>query len=219
MSNIIKLNIKNKKVKAIITDSKNINKNFTELSDTLGSTENTEKISKHDIDQAYKKGYEDAQKIITEDLTQKHESELLKQSEEFYNIISSFEETIANYHYNFNKLVIDVSQKIAEKILKRELKNKTIIEEILQKNISKIIGANEVIIKLNSGDYNILNKNDKVKIMTGGMNHIKFEVDDNIEIGGCLIETEIGNLDARINSQLKEITKALENNIIKKENE
>jgi flagellar biosynthesis/type III secretory pathway protein FliH len=51
------------------------------------------------------------------------------------------------------------------------------------------------------------------------MNHIKFEIDDNIEIGGCLIETEIGNLDARISSQLNEISKALENVIIKNETE
>ncbi len=218
MSNTIKLNIKKKKVKAIISDGINNKVGFTELSHAI-TTDELEKVSKKEVDEAYKKGYEDAKKEVSEQLAQLHESELLKQSEEFYNIISTFEDTIAGYHANFNKLVINVSQKIAEKILKRELKNKSGIEETLQQSIHKIIGANEVIIKLNSQDYETLNKNDKVKIMTQGMNHIKFEIDNNIEIGGCLIETEIGNLDARINSQLNEITKALENKIIKKEDE
>ncbi len=218
MSNTIKLNIKKKKVKAIISDRINNNAGFTELSKAI-INDGIETVSKTEVDDAYKKGYEDAKKEITENLTQIHEGELLKQSEEFYNIISTFEDTIASYHSIFNKLVINVSQKIAEKILKRELKNKSGIEETLQKSIHKIIGANEVIVKLNQKDYETLNKNDKIKIMTQGMSHIKFEIDNNIEIGGCLIETEIGNLDARINSQLNEITKALENKIIKKEAE
>lgn len=218
MSNIIKLNIKKKKVKAIISDGYNNKSEFAEFSET-NVNEGLEKKSKSEIDDAYKKGYEDAQKEITEKLTQIHEGELLKQSEEFYNIISTFEETINKYHVNFNKLVINVSQKIAEKIIRRELNEKTIIEEILQQSIHKIIGANEVIIKLHTQDFEILNKNDKVKIMTQGMNHIKFETDNNIEVGGCLIETEIGNLDARISSQINEITKALENVIAKTETE
>jgi len=218
MSNAIKLNIKKKNVKAIISNGSNDKSGFTEFPQVIANEE-LEKVAKSEVDDAYKKGYEDAKKEVTEDLTQIHESELLKQSEEFYNIISTFEETLNKYNKDFNKLVINVSQKIAEKILERELENKTIIDEVLQKSVHKIIGANEVIVKLHSKDFETLNKNDKIKIMTQGMNHIKFEIDDNIDIGGCLIETEIGNLDAQINSQINEISKALENALIKNETE
>ncbi len=218
MSDVIKLNIKKKNVKAIIPGRHNDNTGFTEFSQVVSNDE-LEKVSKSEVDEAYKKGYEDAKKEVTEYLNQIHESELLKQSEEFYNIISTFEETIGKYHSDFHKLVINVSQKIAEKILKRELKYKSIIEEVLNNSLHKIIGANEVVVKLHSLDFNRLNKNDKIKIMTQGMNHIKFEIDDNIDIGGCLIETEIGNLDAQINSQLNEISNALENEIVKNDKE
>ncbi len=218
MSDVIKLNIKKKNVKAIIPGGHNDNTGFTEFSQVVSNDE-LEKVSKSEVDEAYKKGYEDAKKEVTEYLNQIHESELLKQSEEFYNIISTFEETIGKYHSDFHKLVINVSQKIAEKILKRELKYKSIIEEVLNNSLHKIIGANEIVVKLHSLDFNRLNKNDKIKIMTQGMNHIKFEIDDNIDIGGCLIETEIGNLDAQINSQLNEISNALENEIVKNDKE
>ncbi|MHB9041598.1 MAG: FliH/SctL family protein [Melioribacteraceae bacterium] len=37
-----------------------------------------------------------------------------------------------------------------------------------------------------------------------------------MELGGCLIETEIGNVDARISTQLNEMQRQLEDSLIKK---
>ena len=34
---------------------------------------------------------------------------------------------------------------------------------------------------------------------------IKFEPDERIDKGGCFVETEIGNVDARISTQLNEL--------------
>jgi flagellar assembly protein FliH len=47
-------------------------------------------------------------------------------------------------------------------------------------------------------------------------NKIKIEPDACIEQGGCLIETEIGSVDARISTQLSEMQKQLEDSLIKK---
>ena len=40
-----------------------------------------------------------------------------------------------------------------------------------------------------------------------------------IEKGGCFVETELGNIDARISSQLNEIIKQLELNFVKEDEE
>ena len=99
----------------------------------------------------------------------------------------------------------------------RELENKTIIEETLQKSIHKIIGANEIIVKINPSDFELINSNNTMQKINPGITHIKFEAVNNIEKGGCFIETEIGNLDVRISSQINEIIKALENKLVKLE--
>ncbi|MBZ0199159.1 MAG: hypothetical protein K8H86_04775 [Ignavibacteriaceae bacterium] len=39
---------------------------------------------------------------------------------------------------------------------------------------------------------------------------MKFEPDDTLDMGGCFIETEIGNVDARLSTQINEIKKQLE---------
>ncbi|MCB9248065.1 MAG: hypothetical protein H6613_05735 [Ignavibacteriales bacterium] len=139
----------------------------------------------------------------------------MEQSNEFYKILKSFEEKIIFYENSFHKIVIKVSQKISEKILHREIDNKSTIEEILEQNLSKIVGANDITIKLNPAELKIIETTSKEKISSFGISKIRFEANDSIKKGGCLIETEIGNLDARIDNQINEIIKSLENSLTK----
>jgi flagellar assembly protein FliH len=44
--------------------------------------------------------------------------------------------------------------------------------------------------------------------------NLKFESDDRIDVGGCFVESEIGNVDARISSQLNELKTLLKQTAI-----
>ena len=78
------------------------------------------------------------------------------------------------------------------------------------------MGANEIRLKLNPADIEELNETTKNLIHSGSFNKIKIEPDERIELGGCLIETEIGNVDSRISTQLNEMQRQLEDSLIKK---
>ena len=80
--------------------------------------------------------------------------------------------------------------------------------------MKKVLGANNVIIKLNEKDLANLNNESKNLLNDGSFSKIKFETDDSIEPGGCLIETDIGNVDGRIGAQLKELKKQLEQKVL-----
>lgn len=216
MSDVIKLNINTKKIKAIVSDSTSDSNGFMEYSESIKNKKEESK-TQQEVDEAYTRGYEEAKQEVTQRLEQFYEAEILKKSEQFYKIISSIEEQIKNYENDFHKLVITSTKKISEKIISRELENKTIIEETLQKSIHKIIGANEIIVKINPSDFELINSKNTMQKINPGITHIKFESVNNIEKGGCFIETEIGNLDARISSQINEIVKALENKLMKQE--
>ena len=218
MSDAIKLNFKSKKIKAFIPDYNNNSESYTELPHIV-EKEKIEQAHKHEMEEEYKKGYEDAEKNVTEELEQKHSDELLNQSKDFYSIVSTFEEKFKIFENDFHSLVIKVSQRIAEKILQKELEDNTIIEKLLDQNLRNIIGANDIIIKLNPTDYKLIQKSNKQYLASSGGSKIRFESNENIQIGGCLIESEIGNLDARVESQLNEIVKNLENSFTKIESE
>ncbi len=218
MSEVIKLNIKSKNIRAVVSDSIESSESFTEYTELL-EREKEESAHKQELENEYKKGFEDGKKETKEKLEKLHSEELLRQSEDFYNIIKTFEDKIKSYESDFHRLVINVVGKISEKIIKRELNQKSVIEKILNENLSKIIGANEIVIKLNPDDFNLLEKSNKEYLGVNNISKIRFETSDNIDVGGCLIETEIGNLDARIESQVNEILKTLEENLTISETE
>lgn len=214
MSDVVKLSLKKKKIKAVVRDLDN-DDSFQEFTQ-LVEKEREEEVHKHELETEFKKGFEEGQIKAAEKLEEKHSEALLKQSEEFYNILKSFEDKFKSYENEFHKLVIGVSTKISEKIIKHELNQKSDIQRVLNENLSKVIGANEIVIKLNPDDYNIIEES-STELTNKSIAKIRFETNPNIEVGGCLIETEVGNLDARIDSQINVISKALEENLTLKE--
>lgn len=174
-----------------------------------------EKISfDKELEQNYNRGYEEGffnaeQKLKTK-LKAEFEDELIKKAEEFYKILSSFEQKLILYDEAFQKIVCSLSIKIAEKIIGSEAANKSFIETTLQAATKKIIGANDVVVFVNPKDYELLTSNNKYKLFGEHFKKINLEADEKVAVGGCLIESEIGNVDSRIKSQLEELAKVLE---------
>jgi flagellar assembly protein FliH len=169
------------------------------------------------MERKYQKGFDEGYQKAKDDLENEYSEELLKKTEEFYQILADFELKLIDYEKSFDKIVINVSTKIAEKIIQREVENKTAIQNTLKEAVRKILGANEIIIKINPQDYNSITHDGTQKDLEKNFSKIRFEQDENIDIGGCLIESETGNVDARISTQLDEITKQLKNNIMNEE--
>lgn len=153
----------------------------------------------------FQRGYEEARA----EMEQSFDSSLLQKTEEFYAILSSFEEKLSGYESAFDQLVLQLSTKIAEKIVHREVTMSSTIEQVLRESIKKVMGSNEVHIKMHPDDYQLLYNDGKTAFIEKSFNKIKFEPTDKVERGGCVIETEIGNVDARIESQLQNITNEL----------
>ncbi len=208
MSEILKLHIKSKSLKAVVSGNDLV---------TPIVAEYEEDTVEKELEKRFADGYEQGYAKAKEELEEVSENELLKKTEEFYNILFNFETTLKEYENDFLKIVVNVSKAIAEKIVKKEVESVEILEETLREAASKIIGANEVIIKLNPEDYNFITQNDRASFMANKFSRIKFEGDSKIDKGGCFIETEIGNVDARISTQINEITKALKNQVLKDE--
>lgn len=213
MSDIVKLSIKSKGIKAILSDQVGNGDGFVEMPAVI-EREKQEHAHKIELEQEYSKGFEAGKNEAVNELEEKHAQELLAQSKDFYKIISTFEERIKVFENDFSKLVINLSEKIASKIIKKELETNSTIKQTLDDNLRRIIGANDIVIKLNPKDVELLERESLKNMNSAGIEKIRFESNNSVDIGGCLIESEIGNLDARVESQIKELIKVLENSII-----
>jgi flagellar assembly protein FliH len=165
------------------------------------------------LEQRYELGYRNGYDNAKSDIEKIYKEKLVKKVDEFNKILGSIDEKISGYDEEFQKLVIQLSFEIAQRIARREIQKESTIENVLKDALRKVLGANSVIIKIHPDDYKRINDaNNSMSLFEESFAKIKFEQDDRIEKGGCIVETEIGNVDARIASQFNELRKSFESN-------
>jgi flagellar assembly protein FliH len=164
------------------------------------------------LEEKYKSGFNDGHSKAKSELEEDFNLKLAEKYEELNNVITLFNENIKAYDKDFEKVIVRLALAISEKIIKREIDEKSGAIEALRDSLRKIVGANSVVVKLNPADYqNVVTENKKL-IADDAFSKINFEIDERIEKGGCLIESDIGNVDARISTQLNELKKLFEAN-------
>ncbi len=158
----------------------------------------------------YTKGFEEGQITVKEKIEREFNERLLKKYSELNNLMSDLNDKSILLESQFEQLVMNVGFVLSEAILKREIERESIFKDVLDESLKKVLGANEIIVRLHPKDYESIVVDGKSFQMKDSFSQIKFERDDRIEMGGCFIESEIGNADGRISSQLNELKRKLD---------
>ena len=203
MSSVIRLNSKSKKLNVTMKNP---------LESSGYSVETEEDVFKHQLQQHYERGFSEGQKSVKDAFEKEYAERLAAKYESINKVVLQMDKKIAEYEPAFEKIVCSLAIAIAEKIVKREIEHETVINEVLKESIRRVIGSNRIFVKLNPADLEKINLESQIQFNSDTYKNIKFETDEHVEKGGCLVETEIGNVDARISSQLSEIRKLLEAN-------
>jgi flagellar assembly protein FliH len=203
MSDVIKLNVKSRSIKVKL-DGDQVKE------DPEREREKLEQKHKEEVKIYFEKGFAEGQKSVKAQFENYYSEKLLKRFEELHQMFSGFDEHVKEYDRLFEKLVLETAFAISEKIIKAEVSRKPIIAEVLQDSLKRVIGANDVIVRINPADYDNLFYNENNINLDDSFAKIRFEKDERIDTGGCLVETEIGNVDARVSTQLAEMKKLLE---------
>ncbi|MFY9227590.1 MAG: FliH/SctL family protein [Blastocatellia bacterium] len=103
--------------------------------------------------------------------------------------------------------LLKLSIEIAKKVVHREITtDREVIISLVQVALARLHNRTVAYIRLNPMDYQYLVSNSE-RIATGKT--IELSSDPTITRGGCIIETEFGNVDARIEQQFVEIERSL----------
>lgn len=112
-----------------------------------------------------------------------------------------------------------LSIQIAEKIIGLEVTtNSDVIMGVVKEALSDMKDREQVRIHVNPDDYHIVN-NDRTSLMrmVEGLKDFDLTIDSKVTRGGCIIETNLGNIDARLETQLGTIQTAFERSSAGKE--
>lgn len=109
------------------------------------------------------------------------------------------------------EMIVELAFMIAKKIIKAEsITNQEVILKNLNAALKKVKDKEKIKVKLNPLHLAELgNIKEKLLAQDSGMEGITFEEDQNIEPGGCLIETNFGLINATISSQLEVVQESL----------
>jgi len=111
------------------------------------------------------------------------------------------------------KQIVDLVLLIARKVIKviSENQRNVIISNVIE-SLRKIKSKGDIVIRVNLADLKLAteHKEDFIRLVEKS-NSLQIVEDTSVDSGGCIIETDFGEIDARIASQLNELeTKILE---------
>jgi flagellar assembly protein FliH len=102
---------------------------------------------------------------------------------------------------------------IARKVIKDEVvERKEVVLNNIREALKKIKDRDRVDIRVNFADLELTtaHKDELIKMMES-LRKVNIYEDSRIDRGGCIIETDVGSIDARISTQLKDIEEAIRN--------
>lgn len=152
---------------------------------------------------AFQKGFLEGKRIGFESGSKKAEAAIdsLRQTlEQLANVRNDI-------HQEIEKEVTQLALSIARKIVCHEVKiTQETVACVAREALSRVNNPGKIKIKLNPHDLQFIkNTRSQFSRFLGNVDHILFEAEESIQSGGCLIETDRGDIDARIEKQFQAI--------------
>lgn len=147
-----------------------------------------------ELEEAKKRGYEEGKRQGHSEMT-----------EEIVKAKSLQEKFFKDVEPKMIKLVLSIAEKVIGEMV---MNHKEAIHSIVTNALERSLG-DKILVKLNSQDYKNLKETDmQFKELLDRTRQLNFREDDSIQPGGCVVETEIGTIDATLETQMKAIKKA-----------
>ena len=105
------------------------------------------------------------------------------------------------------KEVVELAIAIAQKVICREIAtDRETVVCVAKEALAKVDDPGKVKIRINPSDLKFINETKyQLANLIPDVNNVTFEAEENIQSGGCIIETELGEIDARIEKQLQAV--------------
>ena len=106
--------------------------------------------------------------------------------------------------------LLRLAVRLTEKILGREMKtDKKTVADIVSTALQNARQQEKLTVRVNPADLPVVEKETENLTRTGRTRFIDFVADPRVTEGGCLIESEVGTIDARLETQLRVLERAL----------
>lgn len=159
-------------------------------------------------EQGYQEGYEQGRQAALDELQQTKQATLAKAQQ----LLQTTEQEIAEMYLDAERQIVDIALAVAGKVLARELAdNPTTILPIVKEALARVSDQEQITIRVNPEDYEmVLMAKRDLQVMVGKDNAIQITGDYTVALGSCVVETALGTVDARLDTKLEAVYKAIQ---------
>ena len=189
-----------------------MNASCSDAAQTPGPTETPEEKKGPSIDEikasAFQQGFSAGEKVGFEAGT--------KRVDPLINSFNQGLEQLKNIrreiHQKIEKEVAQLALSIAKKVVCHEVKTtEETVVCVAREALSRVENPGKIKVKLNPADLQFIqDTKSQLSDFLDDVESIRFEAEDSIQSGGCLIETDMGDIDARIEKQLQAIEESFQ---------
>ena len=110
-------------------------------------------------------------------------------------------------YQEIEKEVVELALAIARQVICQEITiDKEIVVCVAREALAKVEDPGRIKIKMSPSDLQFIKETrSQLSSMIENVDHVTFEAAENIQSGGCIIETDLGEIDARIEKQLQAV--------------
>ena len=113
------------------------------------------------------------------------------------------------------KEVVELALAIAQKVICHEIAiDRETVVCVAREALAKVDDPGKVTIKMSPSDLQFINETKyQLSNLISNVDNITLEAEDSIQSGGCVIETDLGEIDARIEKQLQAVEQSFRNSM------
>jgi flagellar assembly protein FliH len=155
------------------------------------------------IQEAFEKGVEEERRQADDDL-----AGIYSALSEAISIVSRLRERIVRESEDD---LLSLAFMVAKKIVRQEIKHdRQILVQLVSEALRGFTKQHDIVVSLNPEDYKVITSNKELFLSgIGSDRQITLKSDEATTLGGCVVESSTGVIDARIEAQLDEIYKGL----------
>jgi flagellar assembly protein FliH len=155
------------------------------------------------VQESYERGFEEGQRQAERGLANVFKS----LREGISEVINLREQILRDCEEDLLKLSIIVARKIVHQEITQD---RSILAKVVTAAIDVTSESDDIIVRLNPEDYKLVTSN-KLNYLNGscGERPLNLKPDEAVSFGGCIVDTVMGEIDARLETQLEEVHKRL----------
>lgn len=158
--------------------------------------------------QGYETGLEEGRQAAQAEMQQSLQQALAKADR----LVKVAEQDAQQMIIDAERQIVEIALAVAGKVIAREIEeNPATILPIVKEALAKVRDQDHIVIRVNPGEYEmvLLAKHD-LQLMVGREQAVSVSADQTVAAGGCVIDTALGTVDAKLDTKLEMVYKAIQ---------